>query len=305
MFDTSVHGVVVQTSSAAVPASGPEVSGRRTYTDGSVTVSYPCASSWSDSVVSQRGQYGETRWASNSRPASKICFSDHQTLSMYDESIVQYGVVDVDPVGHPLGQLLERADVLHDRLARHRALNSAIPNASMSRLAGEAELLLDADLDVQALAVPAGLAVDPEALHRLEAGEQVLEDAGLDVVGARLAVRRRRTLEERPRLVPPGLRQRRGEDVVLAPEPKDLVLELGQVELRGNRPVRVAHRGLALSSMLTGIAEACRSADEGTTPACCRHRGTTLLGPGVTCAPDARSLFVPAAAGSSEPSTLR
>src|SRR4029077_20077448 len=32
VFDTSVHGVVVHTSSAAVPAYGPEVSGKRTYT---------------------------------------------------------------------------------------------------------------------------------------------------------------------------------------------------------------------------------------------------------------------------------
>jgi hypothetical protein len=34
----SVHGVVVQMSIAAVPAYGPEVSGSRTYTDGSTTV---------------------------------------------------------------------------------------------------------------------------------------------------------------------------------------------------------------------------------------------------------------------------
>ena len=30
VLDTSVHGVVVQTSSAAAPAKGPEVSGKRT-----------------------------------------------------------------------------------------------------------------------------------------------------------------------------------------------------------------------------------------------------------------------------------
>ncbi len=89
VLDTKVHGVVVQTSNDARPASGPEVSGIRTKTEGSVTVSYPCASSWSERVVSQRGQYGDTRCVSYSRPASKICLSDHQTLSMYDESMVQ------------------------------------------------------------------------------------------------------------------------------------------------------------------------------------------------------------------------
>jgi hypothetical protein len=39
VLDTSVHGVVVHTSSDASPASGPEVSGKRTKTDGSTTVS--------------------------------------------------------------------------------------------------------------------------------------------------------------------------------------------------------------------------------------------------------------------------
>ena len=46
VFETSVHGVVVQTSSEALSAAnGPDVMGNRTYTDGSVTVSYPCANS--------------------------------------------------------------------------------------------------------------------------------------------------------------------------------------------------------------------------------------------------------------------
>jgi hypothetical protein len=81
-LDTSVHGVVVHTTSEARPASGPEVSGNRTYTDGSVTVSYPCASSWSDRPVWSRGHHGATRKSSTSRPLSKICFSDHHTDSM-------------------------------------------------------------------------------------------------------------------------------------------------------------------------------------------------------------------------------
>ena len=61
-----------------------------------------------------------------------------------------------------------------------------MPYASMSLLAGEAELLLDRELDRQAVAVPAGLAGDVVALHGLEPREDVLEDAGLDVVGAGL-----------------------------------------------------------------------------------------------------------------------
>ena len=46
VFETKVHGVVVHTNSdASNSASSPEVTGKRTKTDGSVTVSYPCANS--------------------------------------------------------------------------------------------------------------------------------------------------------------------------------------------------------------------------------------------------------------------
>ena len=41
----------------------------------------------------------------------------------------------------------------------------------------DAELLLDGDLDRQAVAVPAALALDEVPAHRLEAREDVLEDA--------------------------------------------------------------------------------------------------------------------------------
>ncbi len=69
----------------------------------------------------------------------------------------------------------------------------------MSLLAGEAELLLDRELDGQPVAVPAGLAGDVEALHRLEPREHVLEDARLDVVRAGHAVGGGRALVERSR----------------------------------------------------------------------------------------------------------
>ncbi len=53
----SVHGVVVHTRSD-VPSSS--VSGKRTYADGSSTSRYPCATSWLESAVPHRGQYGTT-----------------------------------------------------------------------------------------------------------------------------------------------------------------------------------------------------------------------------------------------------
>ena len=46
VLETSVQGVVVHTNRDAFRgASSPDVMGKRTKTDGSVTVSYPCANS--------------------------------------------------------------------------------------------------------------------------------------------------------------------------------------------------------------------------------------------------------------------
>ena len=79
-----------------------------------------------------------------------------------------------------------------------------MPYASISCLVLDAELLLDRDLDRQAVAVPAALALDVVAAHRLVAREDVLEDAREHVVGARAcrwrsAAPRRRPTARRPR----------------------------------------------------------------------------------------------------------
>ena len=91
-------------------------------------------------------------------------------------------------------------------------------------LAGEAQLLLDGDLHRQPVAVPAGLAGDVVALHRPVAGEDVLEDPRLDVMGAGQAVGRRGTLVERPLWPAFAQLERSSEGVVLAPERQDLPL---------------------------------------------------------------------------------
>ena len=67
------------------------------------------------------------------------------------------GLVGVDPVAHALGHLLELVDVAEDRLA---ALGVELGDAVVLDvlLAGEAELLLDGELDGQAVTVPASLA---------------------------------------------------------------------------------------------------------------------------------------------------
>ena len=122
------------------------------------------------------------------------------------------GVVQVDPVAHAGRQLGERVGVPGHRLA---ALGVELGDAVRLDvlLAGEAELLLDGELDGQAVAVPAGLAGHVVAVHRPEAREDVLEDAGLDVVGAGHAVGGRRALVEDPLGAALGLLQALGEDL--------------------------------------------------------------------------------------------
>lgn len=133
------------------------------------------------------------------------------------------GLVEVDPVAHPLGQLGEGVGVPGDRVA---ALGVELGDAVLLdvRLAGEAQLLLDGQLDRQAVAVPASLAGDVVALHGPVAREDVLEDPGLDVVRAGHAVGGRRALVEDPLRAALGLLQAALEDLLVAPEAEDAVL---------------------------------------------------------------------------------
>src|SRR4029434_2847730 len=101
----------------------------------------------------------------------------------------------------PLGQPLPQVDIAQHRLAA-AGVERLHPVGLDRLLVLEPQLLLDLQLDRQALAVPAALSVDPVAAHGLEAGEQVLEDPGLDVVDARLAVGGQRALVEDVRLGP-------------------------------------------------------------------------------------------------------
>src|SRR5205807_2256722 len=66
------------------------------------------------------------------------------------------------------------------------------------RLAREPELALDLDLDGQAVAVPAALARDVAAAHRVEPRIDVLEQPRPDMVDARSPVRGRRAFVEDP-----------------------------------------------------------------------------------------------------------
>src|SRR3954470_19653115 len=107
------------------------------------------------------------------------------------------GVVEVQPEADALGERGPVLEVLEDRLAA-QAVELGDADALDVGLGLQPELLLDGDLDGQAVAVPAGLAVDAVALHRLEARVDVLEDAREDVVSPRTPVRGRRALVEDP-----------------------------------------------------------------------------------------------------------
>jgi hypothetical protein len=86
--------------------------------------------------------------------------------------------------------------------------------------------LLDLDLDGQAVAVPAGLALDAEAPHRLVAAHDVLHRPGQDVPGMGHAVRGRRAFEEDEVGLACTDLDAALERLVLLPEADDAALEL-------------------------------------------------------------------------------
>jgi len=105
------------------------------------------------------------------------------------------GVVQVHPEGDPLGHASPGAFVGHHRLPA-LPVEGLDPILLDRLLAREAQALLHLDLHRQSVAIPTSLAANPEALHRLVAGEQVLVGPGLDVVDSRVAVGRGRAFVE-------------------------------------------------------------------------------------------------------------
>ena len=174
------------------------------------------------------------------------------------------GAGHVDPVAHPRRHALELVDVAGDALAAAGVELRDAVRLDVA-LAGEPQLLLHRQLDGQAVAVPPGATGHRAALHGLEAREQVLEDAGLDVVGARPAVGGRRALVEHPRLAVGGLLQAALEDAPGLPALENPALERGQVDLGGQ----------LLHAVLRRVV---RRRRDDAAPAGGARRGTTLLG---------------------------
>ena len=158
------------------------------------------------------------------------------------------GVGGVDPDAGAVGEGLPVGDV-----AVHRLTAAPVELGDAERLdlvlGGEPELLLDLELDGQAVAVPAALAGHLAAAHGLEAGVDVLEHPGPDVVQAGPAVGGGRALVEDPGLVPGAQRPGGGDDVVVTPAVEHPLFEGGQVEIRGDGAER--HGGEAYAVMPT------------------------------------------------------
>ncbi len=141
------------------------------------------------------------------------------------------GILGVDPHRGTLGEAGEVLDVaLHGFAA---PLVECLDPVSLDvALAAESELLLDFDLDGEAVAVPAALPRDVEPLHGLEAREQVLEDAGPDVVEAGPPVGGGWPLVEHPPRPPGPAAPHLREQVRGAPAGQDALFERDEVQLR-------------------------------------------------------------------------
>ena len=143
------------------------------------------------------------------------------------------GILHVAPEADAVGHLLPHALVLpHGFLA--------LPDEGLQAvlldllLAVQAQLLLDLQLDGQAVGVPAGLAQHVLALHGLIARDQILDGAGLDVADVGLAVGRRRAVKEGEGVLTLAQVDALFEDLVFFPELQNLLLAGKEVHRGGN-----------------------------------------------------------------------
>ncbi len=163
-------------------------------------------------------------------------------------------VLHVEPEADAVGQHLPLALVLPDRLLAelHERLD---PVALDVLLALQAQLLLDLDLDRQAVGVPAGLPLDAPPEHGLVAREQVLDHPGQHVAVVGHAVGGGRPLVEGERLAAGRPGQALGEDPGVLPEGPHRVLGLARGAVRRQGAEAVAHgaQSYALSHLGQGF----------------------------------------------------
>ena len=135
------------------------------------------------------------------------------------------GVLHVGPETNDIGELLPHALVLPDGL-------TALLDERLDAVRLDLLLAVDAELDRQAVRIPASLPEDLLALHRSEARQHVLDDARQDMADMRLAVGRRRAIIEREGIATLTLVDCLLCDVVCFPEIADLFLALHEIQVR-------------------------------------------------------------------------
>ena len=107
-------------------------------------------------------------------------------------------MLKVHPVAHLIGEVGPFFGVLHHLFT---ACGVVLINADLLAyvLLGDAQFLLNTELNGQTMGVPSRLALYLVALHRLVSAERVLDSTCQHVVYARHAVGRRGTLKEQER----------------------------------------------------------------------------------------------------------
>ena len=138
-------------------------------------------------------------------------------------------IVHVDPVPHLAGQVFPCPRELHDGLAAG-AVVLLDRNLRPDILLRDAELLLHAQLDGQAVGVPSRLAVHQIALLRLVAADDVLDRACHDVMDARQSVGRGRPLVKDECRMPLARRNALVEGVFRIPLCQHVGRQLRQIE---------------------------------------------------------------------------
>jgi len=143
------------------------------------------------------------------------------------------GVVEVEPEAELLGELVPLLGIEKDALeaAPHEGLDPILEDRVPPR---DAKLLLHLDLDRKPVGVPAALARDVVAPHRLVARDHVFHHARQSMAIVRKAVGRGRPLvEDETRPIRPPL-EALPKDVGLAPELPDAGLGRREVHDGGN-----------------------------------------------------------------------
>ncbi len=137
-------------------------------------------------------------------------------------------ILPVDPTAHPVDGVLPLLGIpQHDGAALLvEVVHSEVDDGAV---AADAQLLLHLVLDGQAVAVPAEGAVHPPPLHRLVAGDGVLDGPGDQVAEVRQPGRERRAVVKDVLILRRSQVDRLLEDLPLFPKCKDRLLHLREL----------------------------------------------------------------------------